>query len=390
MVNKIDVIILIESMSKRGGTEIVALNLVNALNEHGIVANILSIEDSLLAESEPYIVGISAKEKAEYKLKPQTIFEKIISSRHREKKITRFIKDFCKKHQVETLINFTYENLAVLPFNSGFKTIAVYHWSVIGYEQSLYKIAENKNWFNRILSRYVLTRKYNYLHSLLSKPDMSIALTEHGAEELKLINNDCRVKVIPNFLPYSSPNDSIAPLVQPSHSKVVYVGRLSIEKGVDFLIDIWEIVSKKVPDAWLYIYGEGDERDNMISQLKCRGIDRVIFKGFESNMDAIYDNASLLLCTSRTEGFGMVLIEAMYHGVIPVAFDCPVSPKELIGDAGITVECFNIVEYSNQVVNLLSDYGQLNNFRHKGINRAKDFYKNKVIGQWITLIERNT
>ena len=89
--------------------------------------------------------------------------------------------------------------------------------------------------------------------------------------------------------------------------------------------------------------------------------------------------------TSDTEGFGMVLIEAMYYGVPCVSFDCPISPKEIIADAGVTVPCFDEVAYANNVVELLKNKKLLNEFQHKSIERAKDFYIDKVIDMWIKM-----
>lgn len=75
--------------------------------------------------------------------------------------------------------------------------------------------------------------------------------------------------------------------------------------------------------------------------------------GYCDNKEQIYKNADLLLMTSSTEGFGLVIIEAMYYGVPCIAFDCPVSPKEVIADSGITIPCFDEDAYAQKLLRSL-------------------------------------
>ena len=115
-------------------------------------------------------------------------------------------------------------------------------------------------------------------------------------------------------------------------------------------------------------------------------MEHIEFKGFEKDLEKIYTNADLCLMTSDTEGFGMVLIEAMYYGVPCVSFDCPVSPREIIGDAGVTVPCFDEEAYADAVVNLLQDSERMRTQQQKSIERARDFYIDKVIDKWMVLL----
>ena len=82
----------------------------------------------------------------------------------------------------------------------------------------------------------------------------------------------------------------------------------------------------------------------------------------------------------------MVLIEAMYYGVPCISFDCPISPKEIIADAGVTISCFDEDAYANAVIELLNDKDKLKELQQKSIERAKDYYINKVTALWLQML----
>lgn len=381
----IDVVIYIQSMKHLGGTEIVALNLKNALNEIGLRTVILSVENYQGKDKD--VMSVATQDIVTYGLYPLKSLEKLVGSQRYSRAMSTYLKDFCRNHQVKAFLNFTYENLPSIPNIPSIVTFGVYHWSVKGYERSLHDIAAKKTLFPRLLSRWILRKNEKRLHQWIAKTDYAIALTCKGKEELvRLTEGKANTKVIPNFLPHH-----VTPGIETTRNnqnlKAVFVGRLSKEKGVFHLLDIWSKITRELPEATLDIYGSGSEKDQMQAIINEKGIMGIKFRGFESDPSKIYGEADMLLCTSETEGFGMVLIEAMQHGVIPLAFDCPVSPKELISDAGITFECFNTSEYANQIVALWKDKERMQKLRVAGLNRSKEFEKERVVTLWKQLIE---
>lgn len=358
-----NVIILIQSMNALGGTEIVASNLCNAFNDVGhIQCGILTIE--------PYS-GNNQHVKS-LNLKPT------VSN----------IKNWIRKNHTAAVINFSHENIPLLAAcKDEVKSIAVFHWSIRGYENSVMKLARNKRWPLNLLAVTIQQRKYKKVHQAMSHLDALIALTNTGATEIvEEGGNDTHVTVIPNFLPYDRAASKISTL---NNGIVIFVGRLSKEKGVFHLLKIWERLSQLQPKLKLYIYGEGHERQAMENIISERKLQNIFFMGFEQDAQKIYSNADLLLCPSETEGFGMVLIEAMHYGVIPIAFDCPVSPRELIDNAGLTVECFNTESFGQIASDLLNDRDRMHGIQKNCLKRASQFYKHNVIEQWHRLLEKN-
>ena len=127
-------------------------------------------------------------------------------------------------------------------------------------------------------------------------------------------------------------------------------------------------------------------REEMQQYITENGIKCVEFMGFCSDLESIYSGTDLCCMTSDTEGFGMVLIEAMYYGVPCISFDCPISPKEVIADAGIIVPCFDEELYADKVVSYLSDNELKRRLQQASVERARGFYINNVVKRWISMV----
>lgn len=107
---------------------------------------------------------------------------------------------------------------------------------------------------------------------------------------------------------------------------ILWVGRFCYQKNVDLLV---EIVQRT--DYQFVIVGEGDEASKLD---QIRPLDRVRVFPFQNRIWRFYLDASALILTSRYEGQGLVLIEAMACGCFPIASDCEYGPRSVIGDSG--------------------------------------------------------
>ena len=76
-----------------------------------------------------------------------------------------------------------------------------------------------------------------------------------------------------------------------------------------------------------------------------------------SNIEKEYLDSSILVLPSRSEGFGMVLIEAMASGLPCITYDCPCGPKAVVNNNynGFLVENSNENEFVKVVCNLIED-----------------------------------
>lgn len=169
-----------------------------------------------------------------------------------------------------------------------------------------------------------------------------------------------RVRVIPNPIwpiPSNDPTLLLADHLDRSDKLLLAVGRLQKVKGFDVLLDAFAIISARYPDWKLVILGSGSERDALLEQSASLGIEhRVTLPGAAGNMEDWYRRAQLYVMTSRFEGFGNSLAEAMACGVAVLSVDCPVGPRHIVenGRSGVLVPAGNQNALVSELERLMS------------------------------------
>lgn len=180
--------------------------------------------------------------------------------------------------------------------------------------------------------------------------------------------------------------------VQANHTtkNIAIVGRLSHEKGVDYALKIMEVVLRSEPKAMLHVIGDGKEMSTLKKLASTLGISKsVIFHGFTNNVEELLLECSMLIMTSRWEGFGLVLLEAMKLQMPCISFD-HIAANEIINDgqSGFLIPDMNTELFANRIVELLTDGDKcakmgesayrLLNIRFN-ISRSIDFYENIIL-----------
>ena len=233
------------------------------------------------------------------------------------------------------------------------------------------------NFFDKLKVTYREYREKQYLN----KYDEFLVLTE----EDKKAWGDNRIKVINNPLPFDSKEISTC-----KNKKIISVGRLEKEKGFDILIDVWKKVNEKHPDWILEIYGEGSLRKKLQEKIDLLNLeDSLILKGNEKNIQSKYLENSIYVMSSRYEGFGMVLIEAMSCGLSLVSFDCPCGPKDIIkdGENGFLVKFGNIDKMAEKINYLIENEDKRIKMGKKSKELSYNYSEEKIMNQWKELFK---
>jgi len=177
------------------------------------------------------------------------------------------------------------------------------------------------------------------------KLDKVIVLCQHDADCYYQYDKEFHPTVIYNPLTLQPGYKSTG-----TSKRFLAVGRFSRQhKGFDLLIKAFNLFSQKNSEWVLDIVGEGPEEilyRELIKEFKLEN--KVIIHPFTNHIQDYYTNAQVYVLSSRWEGFGLVLVEAMAHGLPVVSSDLPTS-KEILGDFGLFFENGNIEELAQRL-----------------------------------------
>lgn len=222
------------------------------------------------------------------------------------------------------------------------------------------------------------------LYKCVKNADAFVTLTVNDAKEWKPITE---TRVIPNMLTYYPPRtDEIKKLGK----RVISAGRLTEQKGYDLLIKAWEIVHHTHPDWQLDIYGDGEDRATLEQEVKQRGLCHTIT--LHSPTTVIYEKymeSDFYVLSSRWEGFGLVLSEAMSCGIPCVSFNCPHGPSDIIKDNedGFLVKNGDIEQLAKKICYLIEHEDIRRQMGQKARENVKRYLPINVMKEWEELFK---
>ena len=229
--------------------------------------------------------------------------------------------------------------------------------------------------------------KGNFLFFLRNKIyplyDKVVVLTEVDKKSWGYDN----VIVIPNFTNIEPNSD-----LDYSQKCMIWVGRLSHQKGCDLLIDIWKKFHDKKPDWHLILIG-----DNIAKEVETKNkiLDFVKDKKYKNsithildtqNIQEYYKKASVFISTSRFEGLPLVLIEAATSSLPIIGFDITGNESVVIQNRnGYLVKAYDIDSYVNILDKYCNDEILREKSGHESFKISKRFSKENILSTWIDL-----
>ena len=259
--------------------------------------------------------------------------------------------------------------------NDGSKKIGEQHLSRTNYRRidsrfsKYYEILFFKWWKDRVVSSLI-------------QLDKLVVLTEDAVSEWSELSN---IRMIPD--PLSIKVNGTSPLTS---KRVITIGRYSYEKGYDILLRIWSVVEKKCTDWKLDVFAMGDPTPYVkmmdelsIDKKRCHLHSSVV------DVEEEYLNSSILVQPSRTEGFGLVLVEAMACGLPVISFDCENGPRSIItdGEDGFLIPPFNIELFADRLAHLMSDVDLRKSMGKNGHRKAQSYQIDSIGQQWKMLFD---
>ena len=219
------------------------------------------------------------------------------------------------------------------------------HTGMIDHET---QVQHTHSFFRRIIAWKDLWR----LKKIVSCFDVLIALTPDDAHCWKPY---VHTVVIPNSLPQypAKPAD-----LSVEKKRVIAVGRLDYQKGQDLLLKAWKQVEKQYPNWHLDIYGDGRERETLNTQIITLNLKTVTIHSAIADIYSEYLKSDFLVCSSRWESFGLVLIEAMSCGIPVISFNCDNGPRNIIqdGEDGLLARNGDIDDLAAKTIYLIENH----------------------------------
>lgn len=237
---------------------------------------------------------------------------------------------------------------------------------------------------NAILFR--LARLYDqYVFGKIRRFERLIVLTAGDAKDWQeYITN---VEIIPN--PVTTFPDEVLPHDGSGH-RIIAIGRLHEQKGYDLLMEAFSLIASNCPEWHIDIFGSGDD-ETMIRQLIA---DKNLQKRVSIHAPTIdiykeYQSSDFLVLSSRYEGFGLVLVEAMSCGIPCVAFKCKYGPEDIVNDGenGLLVTDGNINELAEKMLWMIEHTDERLRMGTKAREEARNYQIDLIMKRWEILFQ---
>jgi len=237
---------------------------------------------------------------------------------------------------------------------------------------------EDSNFIKKLFSKL-------WMHNLVSnikKLDGFVVLTKEDRESWKELDN---VDVIPDPLPFKINRTSSL-----TSKRVIAVGRYVYQKGFDLLLQVWAKIEKQNQDWELVIFGQGDRQPylQIVNDLNINKEHCHLF-GPTNEIENEYLKSSVFAFSSRFEGFGMVLVEAMSCGLPCVSFDCPCGPKDIISDGidGLLVSNGDVIQMANKLSELMNNQDEIKRLSRGALVKAENYSIDSISNTWKSLFD---
>jgi len=240
--------------------------------------------------------------------------------------------------------------------------------------------------------KFLQNISWAYVRGYYNECNLVTCPSERTKNELIKNNFTKRIKVISNGIDLFSFDNSNWRKIITKHNlndkTLLFVGRIAHEKNLNYLLECFELVLKKIPDTKLVIVGDGPQMNRLKNHVKYLGLsDNIIFTGKIEHeqllKSGIFKACNLFITASKTETQGITVLESQANGLVCIGLNAR-GTKDLIknGYNGYLIKDGNKKEFAKKIILLLTDKKL---YRHMSKNTLKEIKKhdiNKIINEW--------
>ncbi len=358
---KISICLLKYDMTEKSGGDRVVANLANELSEY----------------FEVHLVSINGREEKPYfPVKNTVIYAPLLHGHERIRKTllkgSKALKKYIKEHKIDIImsiggnVNFFMWYAAR---RNGTKQVFCEHINLIS-------ALEDKS--NAIL-RWLGAKTADKIITLTEKDKQSYI------EYFKI--DEKRIDSIPNWIDPSLLENRTSYDI--TSKKIITVGRLCEQKGLDYLVEVAKTVFENHKDWQWDIWGDGPDREKIEALIIENGLsDNLHLRGTTNSIYSVYSEYAIYAMTSRSEGLPMVLLEAKTCSLPIVSFDCLTGPSDIVEDSvsGYLVETFDTAKLANKIIELIENDDLRQSFATHAKDNLVNFKREEIVSRWVDLI----
>lgn len=169
------------------------------------------------------------------------------------------------------------------------------------------------------------------------------------------------------------------------------IGRFTDMKQQIVLLRIWNsLVNDRNIKSWkLYMVGDGELKEDFENYIASNNLKEYVFLlPPRKDVECYYKQASLFLLTSKTEGFGMVLLEAISFGLPCISFDCPSGPRDIIKDNvnGYLISLNDESTLEEAIIRIINNPELKLQMGKESFKISKAWEDDKLLQQWYNIL----
>ena len=231
------------------------------------------------------------------------------------------------------------------------------------------------------LARKRITRPLVRL--VLTQADAVVAVSRFLKEEAERLGAEAeKVRVIYNGVELPERIEAERDM------SILFVGSLVKQKGVDTLLKAYRMIKERLPEGKLVIVGDGKDKAMLEEMCSRLGLSDVFFEGSRGELSSYYSRSRVLALPSRAEGFGLVALEAMAHGLPVVATRVGGIPEVVThGEAGMLVEKDSAHALAEALIRVMEDSALWERLARNARERASEFSWENTARQYASLYE---
>lgn len=280
------------------------------------------------------------------------------------------LRKFLKEQQIDIIIDIDIVlDVLSIPAAGGLKT-KVLSWEHFNceFEQEV----RYRRWISGLTARFA---------------DYIVVLTEEDKENYrKILGRKNRISAVYNMVSPMMRRDDVQ-----RENWIITAGRLTYQKGIEYLVRVAVPVLKSHPDWKWLVLGEGEDREILEQAIVENHLEnQLLLKGRVSHVEEYLNRAKLFVLTSRYEGFGMCLVEAMQMQVPCISFDIKIGPSEIItqNKNGVLIPPFAWKLMVRQIDDLLDHPQKLEEMKANTMLGFERFQDETIIRQWNGILDK--